>query len=194
MDLQLGVAPERFGNRDRYWAPQGMYQCQGEFRWLAVSVTSDAEWAAAGRIIGGDTLARRRALREAEDRPRRRRAGPAAVGVGCRRDVVDAFHRLQAVGRPRQPGAGRRPARGRPERGPAGMAPPAHQHRRRHLPPHGPRLRRHPSAWDRGSPALGEDNRYVYQGILGLDDEAYARLVEQRIAVEDYLDADLRPA
>jgi hypothetical protein len=50
-----------------------------------------------------------------------------------------------------------------------------------------------PLAWERGAPALGEDNRYVYQHILGLDDEAYKRLIQQRIAVEDYLDADLRP-
>jgi hypothetical protein len=33
----------------------------------------------------------------------------------------------------------------------------------------------------------------VYQGVLGLDDAAYGRLVEQRIAVEDYLDAELNP-
>jgi crotonobetainyl-CoA:carnitine CoA-transferase CaiB-like acyl-CoA transferase len=50
-----------------------------------------------------------------------------------------------------------------------------------------------PQIWERGSPALGEDNRYVYQDILGLDDAAFADLIERRIAVEDYLDGNLRP-
>jgi crotonobetainyl-CoA:carnitine CoA-transferase CaiB-like acyl-CoA transferase len=50
-----------------------------------------------------------------------------------------------------------------------------------------------PQAWDRGSPVLGEDNRHVYQDILGLDNQAYARFVDQRIIVEDYLDDELRP-
>jgi crotonobetainyl-CoA:carnitine CoA-transferase CaiB-like acyl-CoA transferase len=50
-----------------------------------------------------------------------------------------------------------------------------------------------PQAWKRGSPVLGEDNRYVFQDILGLDGVAYSELVEARIAVEDYLDPELQP-
>ena len=34
VNLQLGVAPERLGNRDRHRAPQGMYLC-ADGRWLA---------------------------------------------------------------------------------------------------------------------------------------------------------------
>ena len=32
------------GNRDERYAPQGIYRVQGEDRWLALSVRSDAEW------------------------------------------------------------------------------------------------------------------------------------------------------
>jgi crotonobetainyl-CoA:carnitine CoA-transferase CaiB-like acyl-CoA transferase len=48
-------------------------------------------------------------------------------------------------------------------------------------------------AWDRGSPALGEDNEYVFGKLLGLDDETYQRLQAARVIVDDYLDADRNP-
>ena len=47
--------------------------------------------------------------------------------------------------------------------------------------------------WDRGAPVLGEDNDYVYRKVLGLDDEEFERLVDQKIVVDDYLDADMNP-
>jgi hypothetical protein len=40
---------------------------------------------------------------------------------------------------------------------------------------------------------LGEDNDYVYRKVLGLADDDYQRLVDARVIVEDYLDADLNP-
>jgi crotonobetainyl-CoA:carnitine CoA-transferase CaiB-like acyl-CoA transferase len=50
-----------------------------------------------------------------------------------------------------------------------------------------------PQAWRRGSPALGEDNEYVYKEILGVDDEEFARLGETRILADDYLDPSGNP-
>jgi len=50
-----------------------------------------------------------------------------------------------------------------------------------------------PQAWDRGAPALGEDNDYVFRKVLGLDDDEYRALVDSRIVVDDYLDADRNP-
>ncbi len=47
--------------------------------------------------------------------------------------------------------------------------------------------------WERGAPALGEDNEYVFKEILGLDDTEYRRLVAERIASEDYLDPEGKP-
>jgi len=42
--------------------------------------------------------------------------------------------------------------------------------------------------WERGAPALGQDNEYVFKEILGLDDVEFHRLVAGRVATEDYLD------
>ena len=49
VDTQLGEAPERVGNRDPRQAPQGIYRCRGEHRWLALTVTDDRAWAGARR-------------------------------------------------------------------------------------------------------------------------------------------------
>jgi benzylsuccinate CoA-transferase BbsF subunit len=51
LDTQLtGREPERLGNRHPQHAPQGVYPCSGEDRWLALTVTSDAEWRALCQI------------------------------------------------------------------------------------------------------------------------------------------------
>ena len=194
VDLQLGVPAERFGNRDRYWAPQGIYRARGQFRWLALSVTCDAEWAALARIVGGDALAAdERYLREADRRARRDKLDGVLSAWASDQDVLEAFHRLQTAGVPASPvmvddllEADRHvAARGwlRPlTTTDVGTHP--------HL---GHSFGGIPMAWERGSPGLGEHNRHVYQGILGLDDATYAGLVGLGIAVEDYLDGDLKP-
>ena len=54
---QVGATPsERIGNRDRLFAPQGCYPCQGEDAWVALSVTNDREWADLARAIGQPEL------------------------------------------------------------------------------------------------------------------------------------------
>jgi benzylsuccinate CoA-transferase BbsF subunit len=39
-----GVTPAPNGNRDRAWAPQGCYRCQGEDKWIAITCHDDREW------------------------------------------------------------------------------------------------------------------------------------------------------
>jgi crotonobetainyl-CoA:carnitine CoA-transferase CaiB-like acyl-CoA transferase len=50
---------QRYGNRSPYkrMAPQGIYPCAGEDRWLAVSCRDDEEWRALAAVIGGTELA-----------------------------------------------------------------------------------------------------------------------------------------
>jgi crotonobetainyl-CoA:carnitine CoA-transferase CaiB-like acyl-CoA transferase len=47
-----GETPVHRGNRHPAWAPQGVYPCQGEQQWLALSVRTDAEWQALCDVIG----------------------------------------------------------------------------------------------------------------------------------------------
>jgi crotonobetainyl-CoA:carnitine CoA-transferase CaiB-like acyl-CoA transferase len=194
LDLQLGVPPQRLGNRDRYWAPQGIYPCDGEFRWLALSVTSDAEWLALASVIGGEGLSDDPQYRRNEDRlARQDELDELLAKWTAGRDVVEAFHLLQAAGIPASPVMFDDLLDSDAHIAHRGWLRPLHSTDVGAYPHVGHALRGIPQAWDRGSPILGEDNRYVYQEILGLDDAAYAVLVERRIVVEDYLDSSLNP-
>ena len=44
--------PERMGNRDQSAVPHGVYPCQGEGRYCAISVQTDLEWVALCRAMG----------------------------------------------------------------------------------------------------------------------------------------------
>jgi crotonobetainyl-CoA:carnitine CoA-transferase CaiB-like acyl-CoA transferase len=46
-----GEVLTRNGNRDLQHAPQGIYRCLGEDGWVAVTVQSDEQWAALGRLL-----------------------------------------------------------------------------------------------------------------------------------------------
>ena len=46
----------RTGNREAGFAPQGVYRCQGEERWCAISVGSDEQWDALCQLIDDASL------------------------------------------------------------------------------------------------------------------------------------------
>jgi crotonobetainyl-CoA:carnitine CoA-transferase CaiB-like acyl-CoA transferase len=52
--------PHQLGARHHCFAPYGFYRCKGDYSWIAISVTSDEEWAALCRVIGNPTLASER--------------------------------------------------------------------------------------------------------------------------------------
>lgn len=67
-----GAEPHRIGNAHLRQAPHGVYPAQGEDRWVAIAVASDAEWAALAALIGLDeprfaTQAARQAAQEELD-------------------------------------------------------------------------------------------------------------------------------
>ena len=48
----------RMGNRDQRYCPHGAFPCQGDDRWLAISVTCDEEWQALRQAMGDPAWAR----------------------------------------------------------------------------------------------------------------------------------------
>ena len=104
-----GADPPRIGNRDPRHAPQGVYRCAGDDRWIAISVTSDTEWRALAELAGWPDLAaldeegRRQRHNELDDRlggwtraysphalmRRLQRAGVIAAIVADARDLVE---------------------------------------------------------------------------------------------------------
>jgi len=52
-----GTQPARDGNRDHGMAPHGIFRCEGDQRWIAISVRDDSEWQRFARAIGRPDLA-----------------------------------------------------------------------------------------------------------------------------------------
>ena len=163
-----GANAERIGNRDVRHAPQGVYRCAGHDRWLAISVTSDAEWQAlcevaqlAPSLTDLDTEARRarhdtidaaitawtsaQSPRPAMERLQVRGVIAALVSDG--RDLVEDPHLAARDfwAEVDQPEVGRRRYPGNPIT-----------------------LSETPVVHRRGAPMLGEHNAEVFGGLLGL--------------------------
>lgn len=193
VDSQLGVRAGRLGNRDRFYAPQGLYPCLDD-RWVAVSVRNDEDWADLCRRIGSPELTGDERFVTAEGRRVNHDELDRILSAWTSgRDCYDVFQALQADGIPAAPlleepmmvADAHVAARGwlRPlESRDVGT-----HHHLGHV------FHGYPLAWDRGAPVLGEHNEYVFKEILGLSDEEYEKLVSDQVAVEDYLDRDGKP-
>jgi crotonobetainyl-CoA:carnitine CoA-transferase CaiB-like acyl-CoA transferase len=194
VDCQLGIKPERMGNRDRWRAPQGLYPCAGDQRWLAVSVADDDEWQAMAAAIGRPELASDPRFADVGSRQANHDDLDAIITQWTAgRDVLDAFHVLQGSGVTAGPLLDDDMFSNDPHiearrwlRPLSSLDVGTHPH------PSHP-YRGVPQLWWRGSPALGQDNDYVYKGLLGVSDEDYARYAAARILAEDYLDPSGEP-
>jgi crotonobetainyl-CoA:carnitine CoA-transferase CaiB-like acyl-CoA transferase len=194
LDVQLGKETPRTGNRDPEHAPQGMYRCNAEETWFAITARDDAEWEALARVIGReDLLADPRFATVAGRYEHHDELDAAIQDWTGRHDPLEAFHALQRAG-----------VTAAPQFTEEMLADDAHVAAREWIRPMTSRdvgtyphigyaFHGLPQAWDRGAPVLGEDNDYVFRKVLQLDDDEYRRHVDARVIVDDYLDADLNP-
>jgi crotonobetainyl-CoA:carnitine CoA-transferase CaiB-like acyl-CoA transferase len=189
VDCQLGVEAQRWGNRDRWRAPQGLYRCRGEEEWLAVSVADDASWRALAEVMGRGDLGRDPRLADLAGRQAHHDELDAVIGEWAAGQSADtAFHALQRAGVAAAPILDDEPfARDPHFKDRQWQQPLLSLDVGTHLHPGYP-YRGVPQEWRRGSPVLGEDNEYVYKKVLGVSDEEYERYREEKILAEDYLD------
>jgi crotonobetainyl-CoA:carnitine CoA-transferase CaiB-like acyl-CoA transferase len=173
--LRGADAPRR-GNRHPYYAPQGCYPCSGDDRWIALSVTSDADWQTFCRLaklpaewqelrldqridrhdeIDAAIAAWTRSKEHLELMRSLQAEGIAAVAVLDARDLVESPH-LAAR-----------------EFFPEITHPDADTYRFPGLPAH---LSETPATYRMPAPGLGQHNREVLGGILGMNDEEIAAL------------------
>jgi crotonobetainyl-CoA:carnitine CoA-transferase CaiB-like acyl-CoA transferase len=194
VDCQLGVEPKRWGNRDRWRAPQGLYRCRGDDRWLAISVRDDDAWIALATAIGREDLARDPRFASLDQRLTHHDELDEVLGRWtAEQSATEAFHVLQQAG-----------VAAAPLLDDGLFAADPHLRERRwqqplnsldvgtHLHPGWP-YRGVPQEWRRGSPVLGQDNEYVYKEILGVTDGDFERYREEKILAEDYLDPNGDP-
>jgi benzylsuccinate CoA-transferase BbsF subunit len=174
--LANGDEPVRRGNRDPYLAPQGVYPCQGDDRWVALTVRTDAEWARLCRVIGqpearddprfADALSRLQHQAEIDDRITRWTLG---------RTNTAAMEALQAEGIPAGQVNDGRDMHFDPQlRYRDFWEPITHASNPRlgtRVYPGRPyRLSETPLRIQRAAPKLGEHNREVLGGLLGYSD------------------------
>ncbi|HEU4758512.1 MAG TPA: CoA transferase, partial [Dehalococcoidia bacterium] len=186
MDYALnGRLPQRLGNRSPWYAPQGCYPCKGDDNWLVLTIRDDAEWQRFCDATGHAEWATDPRFVDVLGRFRHHDDLDGLIASWTReQDHVQAMHLLQkaaviaaAVLNPKellfdphlrergffetiaQPGVGPRPVP-------------------RQL---GARFSAFDAATQRPAPKLGEHNREVLQGLLGLSDDELAQLAAEKV-------------
>jgi crotonobetainyl-CoA:carnitine CoA-transferase CaiB-like acyl-CoA transferase len=193
VDLQLGVEPRRWGNRDPKMAPQGLYACADE-RLLALSVPDDATWRSLARALGRDDLADDEQLGTAPGRHAAHDELDEVIGSWAKTvGATEAFHLLQGAGVPAAPYLDEAAFASDPQVVAREWIRPLASTDVGTFDHLGHAYRGIPLSWERGAPVLGEDNEYVLTEVLGLDAGEYQRLVDDGVAIEDYLDREGRP-
>jgi crotonobetainyl-CoA:carnitine CoA-transferase CaiB-like acyl-CoA transferase len=193
VNLQLGVEPKRLGNRDPHRAPQGIYACADE-RSIALTVTDGDAWQGLTSVLGRPDLAKDERLADAAGRQAAHDELDDAIGAWAATvSANEAFHALQHAGVAAAPCGDDATLASDPQLAAREWIRPLASRDVGTFNHFGHAFQGIPQAWERGSPALGEDNEYVYKELLGLADTEYDRLVEERVVTEDYLDGDGQP-
>jgi crotonobetainyl-CoA:carnitine CoA-transferase CaiB-like acyl-CoA transferase len=179
-----GAPPTRTGNRHPIFSPHGCFACAEPDTWLVIALTEDSQWPALCNVIERSDFENDTELATADGRRARQDDIEAAITAWCASVDADvAMEALQQAGV--AAGAVRRPTEL--------LHDPAYVARgfwlevdRAHVGP-----KPHPlTPWrmngQRGpirvpAPLLGEHNRAVLQGILGMTDDEIAGLEASQI-------------
>jgi benzylsuccinate CoA-transferase BbsF subunit len=181
-----GGLVSRVGNREPGAAPHGVYPCEGDDAWIAISVFREAEWEALVALMGEPRWTREprfatRAAREAEQAALDERLSAWTRDFGAH--VLAAA--LQDAGVPAGP----------VQKLPELLSDPQLAHRRHFarlehavLGPlfcerSGFRLAESPGGFERPGPLLGEHTGEVLGDLLGLSPEEIRELVARGVAV-----------
>ena len=185
MEYELtGRVPQPRGNYDPVMSPYGNYPCQGEDAWVSIAVRTEEEWQglveAMGRLdwAGAPMFASRYARlnhrRELDTRLSEwtRERTPWEVTELLQSHGVAAFPVLDAEGRLFNPHFQERGLYSDIEHPALGTEPIFNLMWQLSRTP--PRIQRH-------APLLGEHNREVFCGLLGLDEDEVSRLGEEQV-------------
>jgi len=174
-----GRCQERMGNSDAHLAPHGVYPAAGTDRWLAIAVSTDAQWQALCDVMGRSALGHDPRFATPAARLEHREALDTLLTVWTQEhDAHVAEAALQARGVPASAVQNSQELCSDPQllhRGHLVQLP---------HPLHGTttiegarfRLSRTPARIERAAPMLGQDNLRVLETILGYSPERIAAL------------------
>ena len=166
-----GGEPERIGNRSRWYAPCNTYPCAGEDRWITIAATNDSEWQRLASAMDAAPLADD--VRFATPEARMSNQDDLDAIIAGWTSVQDPFalaERLQAAGVPAGPVL----------RGPDLLADGHYAERGTFITVDHPQVgpKQYPGLpWKMSStpgevrwpsPTLGQHNREIFGGLLGL--------------------------
>jgi benzylsuccinate CoA-transferase BbsF subunit len=179
-----GIEEKARGNSSDRAAPHGVYRCQGEDRWCAISVSTDLEWRAFCRAIDREDLSREPGFSSLE----RRKENEALLN-----DLVEEWTRQHTAGEVMEllQKAGV----------PAGIVQNAEEiYNDPHLKERAcfwmeehkelgnfshlgqpSLLSKTPARLYRTAPCLGEHTEYICRELLGIRDEEFVRLVQEGV-------------
>jgi crotonobetainyl-CoA:carnitine CoA-transferase CaiB-like acyl-CoA transferase len=175
-----GVALSRDGNRGPVGAPQNLYPCRGDDRWLALAVTDDAQWHSLVHAMGDPAWARHPGLATAAGRRAQHDRIDAAIGAWCHtRDAAALAEELLALGIPAAPVTAAARLGDNPQLQARGFFEAvAHPVVGTHTYPTLPlQLTSHRGRWSANpAPTLGEHTESVLRDLLGLSDAEISAL------------------
>jgi benzylsuccinate CoA-transferase BbsF subunit len=101
LEAQRGMARPRLGTAHLWKAPHNVYPCQGTDRWIAISVSNDAEWECLKTVMGAPPWAAEPHFATAPGRWQHRQELDAHLGQWtATHDNQELMHLLQAHGIP----------------------------------------------------------------------------------------------
>ncbi len=163
-----GRESERRGNRSAWYAPYNAYRCSGDDRWITIAATNESEWRALAQELG---LADDPRFADVAARMANQDALDAIIGEWTsKQDAFELAERLQALGVPASPVL----------RGPDLLEDPHYQDRGTFVTVDHPQVgpKQYPGLpWKMSatpgkvrwpSPTLGQHNRQIFGGLVGL--------------------------
>ncbi len=185
LDYQMnGRVKEPLGNRDDWHAPHGVYHCSGADRWVAIAVTSDAEWDSLCRLIERPDLAADPRYADAAGRREHPDQLDAAITEWTlQHEDRQATQLLQEAGVPSGPSQDILRVFHEPQLSEAGYFSrlQTSDGELRDLPGLPWRFEGEQGPYLTEAPVLGQHNTYVYQELLGLSGPEVDRMVEEQI-------------
>ena len=175
---------QRMGNRDDSMAPHSVFPCVGEDQWITIAVADDDEWCRLKEAMGNPSWADSDDYGDAFQRWQNQDSLEAQLSDWtATRDAFELTGRLQDAGIAAFPSLSADQLMDDPHLAARNAFPvttdPTRGEQRAVAPPW--RLSETPAAPLRWTPELGQDNREVFRGLLGMDEAELNSLQQAQI-------------